>query len=276
MSNAARFIPSSRFFVVGAVVALGASALAAGCGRSGPLVETDDVIVENCGNAVCESDGGESCETCPIDCGFCAGCGDGFVRGHRDVLELPGRLRRLRHVRQRRLRRGPRAAAPASRTAVSARRCGDGSCCDASRAAPAARSTAASATPAATARATPPRPARAARATAASATSAATASARPPKTASQLRARLRRSASRAATASATRTNENCFSMPRGLRRLPRLRRRPVPEHRDVRLVPARLRRVLGVPEQRLRGLRDVLDLPAGLRNSVSRSAASRS
>ena len=47
-----------------------------GCGKRNDNDET------NCGDGVCE--GGEVCDVCVSDCGYCTFCGDGFCEGNED------------------------------------------------------------------------------------------------------------------------------------------------------------------------------------------------
>src|SRR5687768_7429084 len=47
-----------------------------------------DSSLPDCGNGMC-TDPGESCETCPTDCGTCVGCGDAMCRGGEDCRSCP-------------------------------------------------------------------------------------------------------------------------------------------------------------------------------------------
>ena len=67
-------------FVIAASVLIGVGACG---GKSGldadvgppPVIGPDGAVLPPCGDGRCAAD--ESCTSCPADCGFCAGCGDG-------------------------------------------------------------------------------------------------------------------------------------------------------------------------------------------------------
>src|SRR4051812_35826381 len=63
-----RAVRSVHWGVLRAIVCSSLLALA-GCGRTGFALDV-------CGDSVCTV--GENCASCPGDCGFCGGCGDGI------------------------------------------------------------------------------------------------------------------------------------------------------------------------------------------------------
>src|SRR5215218_6744572 len=59
------------------LIALASLGIAGGCGRTGVFGYSGEPSGggETCGNLTCAV--GETCTSCPPDCGLCAGCGDG-------------------------------------------------------------------------------------------------------------------------------------------------------------------------------------------------------
>jgi hypothetical protein len=76
------------------------AAVVSACGARADLTNPDQVYLPDsglpdgimpppptCGDGMCNN--GETCENCPIDCGFCMGCGDGMCTGMENCLNCP-------------------------------------------------------------------------------------------------------------------------------------------------------------------------------------------
>jgi hypothetical protein len=64
-----------------------AALLACGCARQNPEFNTGGVQPARCGDGLCSASGGESCLSCPVDCGGCQDCRPGFADCNHNPID---------------------------------------------------------------------------------------------------------------------------------------------------------------------------------------------